>query len=182
MPEKKSRRVSCVRVNAKLERKLERMRGEMVKIVMGPSCAGKSTYIKEHFPNSTVVDLYECQEKYQVMNYTNVIQSYIDAKEELVQAIKEGKDVVLEHTLLKSKRRPMYINAIKEVTDEPIVIYVLLPTAEQLDLNMYDRLGYHPGIDECRKILDFIDIPTTEEGFSDVVLVRYADCSTHILS
>lgn len=99
-----------------------------IKIVMGPSCAGKSTFIKETFPQATVIDSFNFQKDF--MSINEIMQSYIDCKDALISTIKEGKDVVLEHTLLKAKRRPMYIDAIREITDEPINIYVVMPDSD----------------------------------------------------
>lgn len=47
---------------------------------------------------------------------------------DVVDALKEGKDVALEHTLYKTKRRLPYIEAFKSVADVPIIIYMLMPS------------------------------------------------------
>lgn len=140
-----------------------------IKIVMGPSCTGKSTFIKETFPNATVIDLFDFQKDF--MSVDEVMQSYIDCKDALVNAIKENKDVVLEHTLLKAKRRPMYINAIKEVTDKPINVYVLIPDKED-----YLKFAEKRNCNMSKEIIDMmfetLEIPTIEEGFNNIYIIK----------
>lgn len=140
-----------------------------IKIVMGPSCTGKSTFIKETFPNATVIDLFDFQKDF--MSVDEVMQSYIDCRDALVNAIKENKDVVLEHTLLKAKRRPMYINAIKEVTDEPINIYVLIPDKED-----YLKFAEKRNCNMSKEIIDMmfetLETPTIEEGFNNIYIIK----------
>lgn len=140
-----------------------------IKIVMGPSCTGKSTFIKETFPNATVIDLFDFQKDF--MSVDEVMQSYIDCRDALVNAIKENKDVVLEHTLLKAKRRPMYINAIKEVTDEPINVYVLIPDKED-----YLKFAEKRNCNMSKEIIDMmfetLETPTIEEGFNNIYIIK----------
>lgn len=140
-----------------------------IKIVMGPSCTGKSTFIKETFPNATVIDLFDFQKDF--MSVDEVMQSYIACKDALVSAIKENKDVVLEHTLLKSKRRPMYINAIKEVTDEPINVYVLIPDKEDY-LEFSEKRNCNMSKETIDMMFDTLEIPTIEEGFNNIYIIK----------
>lgn len=140
-------------------------------IVAGPTCAGKSTFIKENFADREIVDLFDFQENIPFLNFESVVKSYEQCKDALIQKIKEGKLVVLEHTLLKAIRRKYYIDAIKEITDEPIEIYFLLP----------DREVYRQQLEERKQPTndDFIDssysileIPTENEGYSKVTVIQ----------
>ena len=140
-------------------------------IVAGPACAGKSTFIKENFPDREVVDLFDFQENLGLITVRTVLDSYAHCKDALIEKIKEGKPVVLEHTLLKAIRRKYYIDAIREVTNEPIEIYYLLPDREIYREQL--KLRELPCDD------DFIDssylvaeIPTEDEGFDKVTIIR----------
>ena len=140
-------------------------------IVAGPSCAGKSTFIKENFPDREIVDLFDFQKNIPFLNFEGVVKSYEQCKDALIQKIKEGKPVVFEHTLLKAIRRKYYIDAIKEITDEPIEIYFLLPDREVYREQL--KMRKQPYDD------DFIDgsylvaeIPTENEGFSKVTVIQ----------
>lgn len=144
---------------------------ENIKIVMGPACAGKSYFIKENFPTATVIDLYDYQKTRPYLNSEGIMESYEECKNALVEAIKENKEeIVLEHTLLKAKRRKVYIDAIREVTDKPIIIYVVLPSREIL--KKFSKLrGVNYDDLDIDLILDVLEIPTKEEGFASVIMV-----------
>ena len=140
-------------------------------IVAGPTCAGKSTFIKENFADKEVVDLFDFQENIAFFNVTSIMRSYEECRDALIEKIKEGKDVVLEHTLLKAIRRKFYIDAIREVTNEPIEIYFLMPEREVYRQQLKERK--QPTDD------DFIDgsysileIPTKDEGYNQVTIIQ----------
>ena len=105
------------------------------------------------------------------MSINEIMQSYIDCKDALISTIKEGKDVVLEHTLLKAKRRPMYIDAIREITDEPINIYVVMP-----DSDTYLEFSQKRKCEMSKEMIDImydtLEIPTLDEGFSNIYIIK----------
>ena len=87
--------------------------------VMGPSCAGKSTFIANRYPNLRKIDLYDYQSHlFERKFYTidDILKSYEDCKRDVVEAVKNNEDIVLEHTMLKAIRRKEYIDAIREVS------------------------------------------------------------------
>ena len=134
-------------------------------IVAGPTCAGKSTFIKDHFPNHTVIDLFDFQKDFKFINVHDVLISYEQCRDALKAAIMRGEDVVLEHTLLKRMRRPMYIDAIRECTDQPIEMYFLMPSDEQLIKQMRER-SYASDIKTARNMKEVAELPTLDEGYT----------------
>ena len=144
---------------------------EPVKIVMGVACGGKSYFIKNNFPDSVVLDVhdYQLKRKREVLSrYEALSLANEDIKNDLVQAILDNKDVVMEHTLLKAMRREPYIKAIREVTDRDIDIYCVYPSQEQYDENLKER---DVGLWEVSGMLDVLEIPTKDEGYSHVYIV-----------
>ncbi len=141
-----------------------------IKIIMGPPCSGKSTFIKENFPSYKVIDLYDFQE-HTLPTFESIMKSYEMTRDALVEALKKGDNVVLEHTLLKQKRRSMYIKAIKQVTDIPIDIYVMKPSADEYFKRMQLR---DPSFTEteAKLFLDLIELPEKEEGFNNIYLIN----------
>lgn len=139
-------------------------------IVAGPTCAGKSTFIKDHFPQHTVVDLFDFQKDFKFVNPELVFESYIKCRDALVEALKQGQEVVLEHTLLKAKRRAMYIDAIRSVTDEPIEMYFLMPSDKQLFKQMKER-KYTRSLDTAKDMKAIAEVPTLEEGYAVVHII-----------
>lgn len=143
------------------------MEKKEVIIVMGAPYSGKSTFIKERFPNRTVIDLFD----FQVNRHTveDIMESYIECRDALIQAIKDGKEVVLEHTLLKRKRRPMYVEAIREVTDAPIHVYVMMPSLEKVASYCKTRTSLVALYEEH---LDLLEMPAKEEGFDEIHIIE----------
>ena len=137
-------------------------------IVAGPPCAGKSTFIKKNFPDRTVIDVYDYQQS--IVSVESVMQSYYDCKDALVLALQRGESVVLEHTLLKAKRRPMYIDAIRSITDQDIDIYFIVPNLETYIQRQRSRNCYR-GEEDSQMTLDIIELPTKEEGFNNVYII-----------
>lgn len=139
-------------------------------IVAGPTCSGKSTFIQKNFPHHKVIDVYDFQKDFRYICIDNVMESYIQCKDALVAAIKESENVVLEHTLLKAKRRAMYVEAIKEVTDDPIEMYFLLPSDKQL-LKQMKKRKYSKSLVEAQKMRELAELPTISEGYSVVHII-----------
>lgn len=136
-------------------------------IVMGPPGSGKSTYIKEHFADRTVIDLFDFQENR--FTEDEIMESYIKCRDALVQAIKDGKSVVLEHTLLKRKRRPMYIKAIRSVTDAPIHVYAMNPSLEKV--KSYSKKE-KSSVGLYKYYLELLELPTKDEGFDEIYIIE----------
>lgn len=140
-----------------------------VVIVMGPACSGKSTFIKEYFKDRTIIDLYDFQSA-KNGSLSAVWLSYEDCRDALVEALKSGKSVVLEHTLLLRKRRPMYIEAIRSVTDEPIDVYCMVPSIDTL----YERIkkrNVRLTRKQAEEALNMLELPVLEEGFENIYLI-----------
>lgn len=139
-----------------------------VNFVIGPASSGKSHFIKEVFPNSTVIDLYDFQ-KGTPVNVASVMDSYKKAEEALIEAVKKEKNVVLEHTLLRAIRRKPYIEAVKKVTDEPINCYVIKPSMKKFKEYCKKRkLNYKYE----KEAFDVLEIPTKDEGFANIYIIK----------
>lgn len=134
--------------------------------VIGPSCAGKSTYIKNHFDNYEVVDLYDFQRDFKVITLDTILQSYEQCKSALINCIKQEKDVVLEHTLLRAERRKPYIDAVKDLGDYNIDVIVIKPDKETLKERKKSRKCHTDTSD-----LELLEMPTFEEGFDNILII-----------
>lgn len=141
----------------------------MLTIVMGPTCAGKSTYIKEHFPDTDVVDLMSFQKHIRIITPETVWESYVACANKLKELLAQNKDVILEHTLLKAARREWYIKQIREVYSGDIDIICLLPSKKLL----YQRSKLKD-VDPIWSIpsLDIIEIPTAKEGYKNITIIK----------
>lgn len=144
----------------------------MVVFVIGPACAGKSTFIKERFKDYKVVDLYDFQRK-TFMTTEDIYKSYENCRDALIEALKENEDVVLEHTLLLAKRRGMYIDAVRSVTDAPIDVYCILPTSQALRERRIER-GASPliSVTAAKSELTMFEVPKKEDGFRNIIIIN----------
>jgi len=149
--------------------------------VIGLPASGKSYFIKNNFPNAKVVDLFNYQHEYD--SYMSVIDSYFKSLADLVNEViyqenyGTGQDVVLEHTLVKSKRRNIYIDAIRDYCGKDIECFYTDPTAKQYAKTVNYREGITRDIDDyqiekAQSMLSQFDIPTIEEGFHSVTKIH----------
>lgn len=156
-------------------------------IFMGVSGSGRTHFIKENFPTWTHFSVGDYQKKIltdmgnpKSIEFHKHMEVLIKANEQImedvVEDLKEGKDVALEHTLYKRKRRIPYLEAFKSVTDVPVNIYVLMPSEEQFRRNLESS--------EKHDISDFkglwremnaIEFPNIAEGYSKIFLVLDGD-------
>ena len=141
-----------------------------VYFVIGPSCAGKSTYIQNNFPNVLKIDLLDYQKD--LFSISDVFKSYEDCKNALIEAVKTGKDVVLEHTMLMCKRRPPYIEAVRQNCDCKLICIVLKPSARKLQNRQKKQYGYRPDITHAKEMLNILEIPSKDEGFDEIIIIE----------
>ena len=137
--------------------------------VMGPSCAGKSTFIKKNFPDMKVLDLFEYEERIG-FSIPAIKEAYKQIEKDLVDCVKNNEDIIMEHTLLKAIRREVYIKAIKEVSDSPIIGYFLLPSDDEIKANAKKR-RVKMSDSELKNVREILDIPSVEEGFSEIHII-----------
>ena len=153
-----------------------------VKIVMGASACGKAKFIEEHFTDwsyHSVGDIQRAmkkelreQGKLFIDEMSVIVAANEKIKELVVEDLKAGTDVVMAHTLFKAKRRIGYVEAFKEVTDEPIDIYVMLPTDDELRANLKEsETCNEQDFEYIKKQIAEIEIPNAVEGFANVYAV-----------
>lgn len=145
-----------------------------ITFVIGPACAGKSYFIKNNYKEAKVIDLYDFQ-RCGFSSVDDIWRSYVECAEALKKTIKEGNnEIVLEHTLLKRKRREWYISQIREITDEDIKVICILPSPSTLCKQSKER-GYTIDEQEAKEIISILEIPVKEEGYSDVTIIHSDD-------
>ena len=113
-----------------------------VAFIIGSTASGKSTFIKQNFANEDleILNVFDFQQQafeesgfQDKLPFREEIRCLFKANNKLLEVIIEklqhGKSLVVEHTLLKSKRRIAYIEAIrKAVSDVEIEFYVMSPS------------------------------------------------------
>ena len=153
-----------------------------VLMLIGPPAIGKTTFAKslaaKH--DSIFIDLKDFQPKY--MSWEDIQKSYDMAEKELRKAVSskenENKLIIFEHTLLKKKRRPQYINAIKEENSSiTIDCIVLSPKEETFYRNVDSRFSDFVETDYVREeyisAFDVFEMPTLDEGYRSIGVIKY---------
>lgn len=152
-----------------------------INIVMGTTASGKTHFIKERFSECEHFSIGEYQKK--IKNLVPDVNKLSDAEyramlvkanemimEDVVNALREGKAVVMEHTLFRAKRRIVYIEAFRTVSDEPVHIYVMKPTDEQLmeNLKVTNDESYFKNL---KWEMSNIEMPNVAEGYEKIYVV-----------
>ncbi len=164
-------------------------------IVMGTAASGKTHFIKEHFSDMDYkhISIGEYQRSLKTEEELDSMNTfeYFDylaycnekAKEDMVEALKSGENVILEHTLYKAKRRIVYIEAAREVTDEPIDIYVMQPGRDRLRENLKSYAhGDESALERMLGEMSQIEYPNPIEGYDKIYSITDDEIRESVVS
>ena len=173
-----------------------------VTFVIGATATGKTTFIKDHFSNlndTEMLNVYDYQQAvYAEAGYSKHIplgeefKCLYKANENLlaviIQCLQEGKNVVVEQTLYKSKRRIAYIDAIRDaIKNVTIQVYVMSPSDSVWESFIKERklesiCGW------LKNVAKGIEFPNPSEGFNKIyevvdgeVRLRMDNCKPEIV-
>ena len=153
-------------------------------IVMGVSGSGRTHFIEHHFNTWKHFSVGDYQRKLREENGDSKMMDFFAYKlilikvneqiqEDVVNAIKRGDDVVLEHTYYKAKRRIAYVEEFRKATDAPINIYVVMPSEEQFRNNLIKSPKHsEKDFDRLWSEMDAIEMPNIAEGYDKIFIVR----------
>lgn len=156
--------------------------GNMVILVIGANSTGKSHFIEQNFKGYTILDIYDRQKRVReddrfhgLSEWEKMFQANELLKADIVELVRQGKDVVVEQTFFRALRRIGYIDAIQEVSRKiPIVVYVMTPSDEQLWKNCEKRSKETGGDPQYayerikRERSEVFEFPDPAEGFSRI--------------
>lgn len=143
--------------------------------VIGIPCSGKSSYIKNNFPDATAIDLYDYQANIQTIE--DVWKSYEAVKDEIIKRLESEDVVICEHTLLKAERREYYLHALKETY--PGINFEIILCQPDIDTYKRNHVARHgePATDDFidnryNGFLEVLEEPIETEGFSKVSVCK----------
>lgn len=149
--------------------------------IIGAPATGKSYFIKKKYgqQNFEILNVYDYQQRVYdengignhisfEMHFKCLLQANELLLEDIVKNLNNGKDIVVEQTLYKAKRRIAYIDEIRKIPDVKIEIYVMTPSDELWQSNLKKRKL--PGEFEAYKRKE-IDFPNVSEGFDSIYAV-----------
>lgn len=144
--------------------------------VIGANATGKSYFIKQNYEKKDVeiLNVYDYQQRvYDEEGFGDSIPFGMHSRclmranslllNDIVKKLTQGRDVVVEQTFYKAKRRIAYIDEVRKIPDVVIEIYVMCPSDALWESNIQKRKltggfeGYKDGAKE-------IEFPNVAEG------------------
>lgn len=153
-------------------------------IVMGVSGSGRTHFIEHHFSSWKHFSVGDYQRKLREETDESKLMDFFAYKlllikaneqiqEDVIAALKRGENVALEHTYYKAKRRIAYMEEFRKVTDDPINIYVVMPSESQFKNNLISSPKHdETDFDRLWKEMDAIEMPNIAEGYDKIFIVR----------
>ena len=155
-----------------------------ITFVIGATASGKSFYINEMFSQEDVdiLNAYDYQQRaYDEAGYEDAIPISVQKKcvmkansmllEDILKDVEAGKNVVVEQTFYKAKRRIAYIDEIRKRGDVTIDVHVMCPDDDQWKINIQKR-GLDEQFDYYKAIEAEIEFPNPSEGFDNIFAVK----------
>lgn len=163
-----------------------------VTFVIGANATGKTYFIKHHFAGANVVilNIYDYQQKaYHEAGYKDTIpfsEQFRCLKQandmhlhDIIEELKQGRDVVAEQTFFKAKRRIAYIEEIRKIPDVTIEVFVMQPDDEQWGKNIKMR-GLDMSLQGLKEEAGQMKFPNPAEGFDAVYEVIGGEINLHM--
>jgi predicted kinase len=147
--------------------------------LIGVPCAGKSTWIKnqEWAKDCVVVSTDEFVEDYARecgSTYSEVFDDYMPTAVKLmadrvVRAREQGRDIIWDQTSVSVKSRKRKFNMLPNY--EHIAVVFTTPDEGELTRRLASRPGKNIPDFVMRSMIDSFEMPTLEEGFTEIEIV-----------
>ena len=147
--------------------------------LIGVPGAGKSTWVKnQEWANDCVVvstdEFVEDYAKEVGSTYNEVFDAYMSLAVQLmadkvVKARQEGKDIIWDQTSMSIKSRKRKFNMLRDY--EHIAVVFKTPEPDELKRRLDSRPGKNIPDHVMKSMMDNFDMPTTDEGFSEIVVL-----------
>lgn len=148
--------------------------------VIGATASGKTYFIKEHYKDKDVeiLNVYDYQQRaYDEAGYGKSIpfgagfrclyKANDNLLHDIMESLKNGRDVVVEQTLFKMKRRLAYIDEIRKEVNVRISFYVMCPSDGRWQENIEMR-KLSSTLEGCKNQLKDIEFPNPAEGIDEI--------------
>ncbi len=160
--------------------------------VIGATATGKTYFINEYYKDKDfdILNVYDYQQRaYDEAGYGESIpfgakfRCLYKANEDLlcdiIERLKAGRDVVVEQTLYRMKRRLAYIDAIREAVDVRICFYVMYPSDDRWKENIKER-NLKGTFESYKKMTEQIEFPNQAEGMDEIYEVVAGEIESRI--
>lgn len=151
-----------------------------VSFVIGAMASGKTHFIKHFFAykDVDVLNIFDYQQKaYKESGFGEMMPIGVQFRclmkandmllNDIIEKLKCGRDVVVEQTFFKAKRRIVYVDAIRESVDAEMEIYVMCPSDDRWQKNIRIR-NLEEGCGSFKMNTSEIEFPNPIEGFDSI--------------
>ena len=153
---------------------------QKVIFVIGMTAAGKSYFIEENYGDKDIdiLNIYDYQQRaYDEAGFGDVIPFGAEFRclyaannmllEDIVEKLSQGRNVVVEQTFYKAKRRIAYIDEIRKVANVDIEVYVMSPSKSCWQANLEKR-NLKGRFQVYKSSTDEIEFPNVAEGIDKI--------------
>lgn len=139
--------------------------------VIGANASGKSHFIRKHYQDkdAEMLNIYDYQMRLDEWNYdfNGLMRANNELLGDIMAHLSQGRDVVVEHTLYKAKRRIAYIDEIRKQFDVTIEFYVMCPSDARWEQNLARR-ELTGGLQRYKRDASAIEFPNAAEGIDAI--------------
>ena len=148
--------------------------------VIGATASGKTYFINQNYGQKDVeiLNVYDYQQRvydeegiedsipigmqFRCLMRANSLLLY-----DIVERLNQGRDIVVEQTFYKAKRRIAYIDEVRKIPDVTIEMYVMCPSDTLWESNLQKR-NLKGRFEEYKEIAIEIEFPNVEEGIDAI--------------
>ncbi len=149
-------------------------------MLIGPTLSGKSTYIRNNYPNTEVISRDEIVMQVFGSRDYNLAFKEVNQKEVdriLSLRLKEANDlkksVIIDMTNMTAKRRLATLINFDENFSRIAIVFPILPeeeyTKRNIDRNAKENKWIPPAV--IKSMIDSYEEPTSEEGYDRVIIL-----------
>lgn len=148
--------------------------------VIGAMASGKTFFINQNYTgaDSDILDVFDYQQRaYEEAGFRDAVpfgeqfRCLFKAQnmllEDIVARLQAGRDVVVEQTFYKAKRRIAYIEKIREAVQASIEVYVMCPSDDQWKKNIENR-KLRGQFETYKHTAAELEFPNPAEGFNRI--------------
>ena len=152
--------------------------------VIGATAVGKTYFIDQNYRDKDVdiLNVYDYQQRaYDEAGYGESIPYGAQFRclmranrmllDDIIEKLSQGRDVVVEQTFYKAKRRIAYIDEIRKGADVTIEVYVISPSDALWESNLRKR-ELEAGFQRYKEDADGIEFPNVAEGIDAIYEVK----------
>lgn len=144
--------------------------------VIGATASGKSYFIKQNYEHKDVeiLNVYDYQQHVYdeegfgdsipiVMHFRCLMRANELLLNDILEKLTKGRDIVVEQTFYKAKRRIAYIDEVRKIPDVTIEIYVMCPSDALWESNIQKR-KLKGEFESYKNHLTELEFPNPAEG------------------